>query len=104
MLFTPPVTNCHTFSDPLTPSSVTYFMDGPYSSNKNTEPRQTSRALDKLEEASFQFNLEDSLSQESGEHHGRPTMYLTIIPCMNPASISLIEPLSSSMQHTPCCK
>jgi len=24
----PPVTNCHTFSDPL-PSSVTYFMDGP---------------------------------------------------------------------------
>ena len=25
----PPVTNCHTFSDPLAPSSVTYFMDGP---------------------------------------------------------------------------
>jgi|SRR6218665_3354948 len=25
----PPVTNCHTFSDPLDPSSVTYFMDGP---------------------------------------------------------------------------
>src|SRR6218665_2160921 len=25
----PPVTNCHTFSDPLPPSSVTYFMDGP---------------------------------------------------------------------------
>ena len=25
----PPVTNCHTFSDPLLPSSVTYFMDGP---------------------------------------------------------------------------
>src|SRR6218665_2688881 len=24
-----PVTNCHTFSDPLAPSSVTYFMDGP---------------------------------------------------------------------------
>src|SRR6218665_1107958 len=24
----PPVTNCHTFSDPL-PSSVTHFMDGP---------------------------------------------------------------------------
>jgi len=24
----PPVTNCHTFSDPL-PSSMTYFMDGP---------------------------------------------------------------------------
>ena len=24
----PPVTNCHTFSDPF-PSSVTYFMDGP---------------------------------------------------------------------------
>ena len=24
----PPVTNCHTFSDPV-PSSVTYFMDGP---------------------------------------------------------------------------
>ena len=24
----PPVTNCHTFSDP-SPSSVTYFMDGP---------------------------------------------------------------------------
>src|SRR6218665_1796164 len=24
-----PVTNCHTFSDPLPPSSVTYFMDGP---------------------------------------------------------------------------
>jgi len=23
-----PVTNCHTYSDPL-PSSVTYFMDGP---------------------------------------------------------------------------
>src|SRR6218665_328073 len=23
------VTNCHTFSDPLTPSSMTYFMDGP---------------------------------------------------------------------------
>src|SRR6218665_1719041 len=23
------VTNCHTFSDPLSPSSVTYFMDGP---------------------------------------------------------------------------
>ena len=32
MLLTPipPVTNCHTFSDPL-PSSVTYFMDGPSS-------------------------------------------------------------------------
>src|SRR6218665_3847993 len=31
MLLTPipPVTNCHTFSDPL-PSSVTYFMDGPF--------------------------------------------------------------------------
>ena len=29
MLFAPPVTNCHTFSDPLLPSSVTYFMDGP---------------------------------------------------------------------------
>ena len=31
MLFTPllpPVTNCHTFSDPF-PSNVTYFMDGP---------------------------------------------------------------------------
>ena len=28
----PPVTNCHTFSDPLhPPSSVTYFMDGPES-------------------------------------------------------------------------
>src|SRR6218665_3686817 len=26
-----PVTNCHTYSDPLTPSSVTYFMDGPFS-------------------------------------------------------------------------
>ena len=26
----PPVTNCHTFSDPLPPWSVTYFMDGPY--------------------------------------------------------------------------
>ena len=26
----PPVTNCHTFSDPL-PSSATYFMDGPFS-------------------------------------------------------------------------
>src|SRR6218665_2199585 len=25
----PPVTNCHTFSDP-SPSSVTYFMDGPF--------------------------------------------------------------------------
>ena len=26
----PPVTNCHTFSDPLPPFwSVTYFMDGP---------------------------------------------------------------------------
>src|SRR6218665_37023 len=25
----PPLTNCHTFSDPLPPSSVTYFMDGP---------------------------------------------------------------------------
>src|SRR6218665_2453837 len=25
----PPVTNCHTFLDPLTPLSVTYFMDGP---------------------------------------------------------------------------
>jgi len=24
-----PVTNCHTFSDPLTPSIVMYFMDGP---------------------------------------------------------------------------
>src|SRR6218665_3537316 len=24
-----PCTNCHTFSDPLAPSSVTYFMDGP---------------------------------------------------------------------------
>ena len=24
-----PVTNCHTFSDPFPPSSVTYFMDGP---------------------------------------------------------------------------
>ena len=33
MLFTlpPSVTNCHTFSDPLSPSSVTYFMDGPLS-------------------------------------------------------------------------
>ena len=31
MIFTPsPVTNCHTFSDPLPPWSVTYFMDGPY--------------------------------------------------------------------------
>ena len=26
----PPLTNCHTFSDPLPRSSVTYFMDGPY--------------------------------------------------------------------------
>src|SRR6218665_26209 len=25
----PSVTNCHTFSDPLSLSSVTYFMDGP---------------------------------------------------------------------------
>ena len=24
-----PVTNCHTFLDPLPPWSVTYFMDGP---------------------------------------------------------------------------
>src|SRR6218665_3158857 len=24
-----PVTNCHTFSEPLPPSRVTYFMDGP---------------------------------------------------------------------------
>jgi len=32
MLFSPlpSVTNCHTFSDP-SPSSVTYFMDGPLS-------------------------------------------------------------------------
>src|SRR6218665_293874 len=29
----PPVTNCHTFSDP-SPSSVTYFMDGPMSQMK----------------------------------------------------------------------
>jgi len=30
MLLPPPsVTNCHTFSDPLPFSSVTYFMDGP---------------------------------------------------------------------------
>ena len=29
LLTPPPVTNCHTFSDPLLPSSVTYFMDGP---------------------------------------------------------------------------
>src|SRR6218665_2049663 len=28
----PPVTNCHTFSDP-SPSSVTYFMDGPYAAH-----------------------------------------------------------------------
>src|SRR6218665_452803 len=27
----PPVTNCHTYSDPLTLSSVRYFMDGPFS-------------------------------------------------------------------------
>ena|SRR6218665_2466881 len=27
----PSVTNCQTFSDPLPPSSVTYFMDGPQS-------------------------------------------------------------------------
>ena len=26
----PPVTNCHTFSDLLLPSSVTYFMNGPF--------------------------------------------------------------------------
>ena len=26
----PSVTNCHTFSDPLPPSSVTYSMDGPF--------------------------------------------------------------------------
>ena len=30
----PPVTNCHTFSDP-SPSSVTYFMDGPICSIDN---------------------------------------------------------------------
>src|SRR6218665_99188 len=30
MLFNPPDTNCHTFSDPISPSSVTYFIDGPY--------------------------------------------------------------------------
>ena len=31
MIFTPPppVTNCHTFSDPSPLWSVTYFMDGP---------------------------------------------------------------------------
>ena len=29
LLTPPPFTNCHTFSDPLSPSSVTYFMDGP---------------------------------------------------------------------------
>src|SRR6218665_1122694 len=29
VLIPSPVTNCHTYSDPLTPSSVTYFMDGP---------------------------------------------------------------------------
>ena len=29
LLTLPPVTNCHTFSDP-SPSSVTYFMDGPF--------------------------------------------------------------------------
>jgi len=34
MPFTPSVTNCHTFSDPLLPSSVTYFMDGPFVENK----------------------------------------------------------------------
>ena len=26
----PPVTNCHTFLDPLLLSSVMYFMDGPF--------------------------------------------------------------------------
>src|SRR6218665_2353218 len=29
VLIPSPVTNSHTYSDPLTPSSVTYFMDGP---------------------------------------------------------------------------
>ena len=58
MLLTPsPVTNCHTFSDPLPPSSVTYFMDGPldnetYSDvcrgiiqeNKWTKPEKATKA------------------------------------------------------------
>jgi len=39
MLLTPPVTNCHTLSDPL-PSSVTYFMDGPYVSEEKLLPIQ----------------------------------------------------------------
>ena len=35
MLLTPsPVINCHTFSDP-SPSSVTYFMDGPIGAISN---------------------------------------------------------------------
>ena len=29
-----PVTNCHTFSDP-SPSSVTYFLDGPFNAFQN---------------------------------------------------------------------
>src|SRR6218665_30985 len=31
VLIPSPVINCHTYSDPLTPTSVTYFMDGPFS-------------------------------------------------------------------------
>src|SRR6218665_1215301 len=31
----PPVTNCHAFSDPLPPSSVTYFMEAPITFHKH---------------------------------------------------------------------
>ena len=33
----PFVTNCHTFSDPLPPSSVTYFMNGPLKRNHSPQ-------------------------------------------------------------------
>src|SRR6218665_1134365 len=34
-----PVTNCRTFSDPLSPSSVTYFMDGPLHAKGTISPQ-----------------------------------------------------------------
>jgi len=50
LLTPPPVANCHTISDPLHPSSVTYFMDGPYVQLRlGVETRSTRSNFDQIE-------------------------------------------------------
>ena len=56
----PPVTNCHTFSDPIPPWSVTYFMDGPFSYTLIIKTHQVTLFPDKI--YSINSQIEDLIN------------------------------------------